>query len=111
MSWIDFKIYLTQVTDLSQDALHIYGAVLIQLAAALLLRRSLASLMPLLVVFLLLLVNEAVDLWLPRETLGEWQVLAGLRDLWNTMALPTLLWLLARFTPSLLTRRPPRARI
>jgi len=111
MSWIDFKIYLTQVTALSQDALHIYGAVLIQLAAALLLRRSLASPLPWLVVFLLLLVNEAIDLWLPREALGEWQMIAGIQDIWNTMALPTLLWLLARFSPSLLTRRPPRARI
>ena len=111
MSWIDFKLYLTQVTNLSQDALHIYGAVLIQLAAALLLRRSLASFLPWLVVLLLLLVNEAVDLWLPNEVLGEWQVLAALQDLWNTMALPTLLMLIARFAPALLTRRPPRARI
>ena len=111
MSWIDFKNYLTQVTDLSQDALHIYGAVLIQLAAALLLRRSLASLLPWIVVLVLLLVNEAIDLWLPHETLGEWQMLAGLQDIWNTLALPTLLMLVARFAPSLLTRRPPRARL
>ena len=53
----------------------------------------------------------AVDLWLPNEVLGEWQVLAALQDLWNTMALPTLLMLIARFAPALLTRRPPRARI
>lgn len=111
MSWIEFKDYLAQVTDLSQDALHIYGAVLIQLAAALLLRRSLASFLPWLIVLLVLLVNEAVDLWLPRETLGEWQALAAVQDIWNTMALPTLLMLVARFAPALLTRRPPRARL
>ncbi|HEX8639921.1 MAG TPA: hypothetical protein VF704_02080 [Allosphingosinicella sp.] len=105
MNWIEFKLYLSQVTDLDQDALHIYAAVLIQLGAAFLFRRALASVIPWLAVWVVLLVNEAADLWLPGEWIGQWQVVAGVRDSWNTMALPTLLWLLANHAPALLTGR------
>ncbi|HWT11297.1 MAG TPA: hypothetical protein VN231_00930 [Allosphingosinicella sp.] len=103
MNWIDFKDYLSQITDLDQDALHIYAAVLIQLGAAALLRRPLASILPWLVVWAVLIVNEVLDLWLPGETIGQWQVTGGIQDSWNTMALPTLLWLLAHYAPALLT--------
>jgi hypothetical protein len=102
MAWIEFKMRLVEVTSLSQDALHIYAAILIQLAGAIAMRRSLASPLPWLAVLSILLVNEAVDIWLPQERLGEWQILAGLRDLWNTMILPTFLMILARFVPSIL---------
>ena len=108
MNWIEFKDYLSQVTDLDQDALHVYAAVLIQIGAAALLRRSLASILPWLTVWAVLIVNEAVDLWLPGEALGQWQVSGGIQDSWNTMALPTLLWLLAHYAPGLMTGRGPR---
>lgn len=112
MNWIEFKDYLSQVTDLDQDALHIYAAVLIQIGAAALFRRSLASIIPWLTVWAVLIVNEVLDLWLPRETIGQWQVTGGIQDSWNTMALPTLLWLLAHHAPRLMTDRaatPPAA--
>lgn len=102
MQWIQFKDYLSQVSDLDQDALHIYAAVLIQLAAAALYRRSLASVWPWLTVWAVLIVNEALDLWLPDEKIGQWQIAGAIQDAWNTMALPTLLWLLACYAPSLL---------
>jgi len=107
MNWIEFKDYLSQITDLDQDALHIYAAVLIQIGAAALLRRSLASILPWLTVWAVLIVNEAIDLWLPGETVGQWQVIGGIQDSWNTMALPTLLWLLAYYAPALMTDRMP----
>jgi hypothetical protein len=105
MNWIEFKDYLSQISDLDQDALHVYAAVLIQLAAAALFRRSLASIIPWLAVWAVLIVNEALDLWLPREEIGQWQVAGGIQDSWNTMALPTLLWLLAYHAPGLLVGR------
>ena len=102
MQWTQFKDYLSQVTDLDQDALHVYAAVLIQFAAAALLRRSLASIWPWLAVWLFLIVNELVDLFAPDEKIGQWQIEGLIQDGWNTMALPTLLWLLAYYAPSLL---------
>ncbi|WP_114952869.1 hypothetical protein [Sphingosinicella terrae] len=112
MDWTEFKDYLSLITDLDEDALHIYAAVLLQLVAAALMRRSLASPFPWLFVLLVLLLNEWADLREPGKPIEEWQVIGGLKDLWNTMVLPTLLLLLARFVPGLLTgkradRQPP----
>lgn len=108
MQWIQFKDYLSQVTTLNEDALHIYAAVLIQLAAAVLLRRSLASVWPWLAVWVLIFVNEALDLWLPGDPLGQWQIVGTIQDSWNTMAIPTLLWLLAYHAPALLVGQRAR---
>ena len=36
-----------------------------------------------------------------------WEIDAGLHDLWNTMLLPSLLLLLARFAPGLVAPPPP----
>lgn len=105
MSWIEFKDYLSQITDLNQDALHIYAAILIQLTAAVVLRRSLASIVPWLSVVAVLAVNELIDITEPGRPIEKWQVLGGLQDVWNTMAVPTILLLIARFAPSLLTGR------
>lgn len=104
MSWTEFKIYLSQVTALSQDALHIYAAVAVQLAAALLLRRSLAHPLPWLVLVAALLANEVADLREPGRPIEEWQVLGSIKDSWNTLLLPTLLMLLARYAPRLVAR-------
>lgn len=109
MDWVQFKDYLSEVSGLSQDALHIYAALLVQTAAAALLRRSLAHPLPLLCLVLVLAVNEAIDLAEPGKPIEQWQVLGGLRDLWNTLLLPTALMLLARFAPALMTGRAAAA--
>ncbi len=101
---MQFKIYLSEISGLSQDALHIYLALGMQLAAALALRRPISHPLPWLCVLAVLVANEAADLFAERGRLREWQVLGGLRDLWNTMALPTMLLLLARYAPSLMSR-------
>lgn len=103
IGWFEFKNYLSQVTHLQQDALHIYAAVLIQFAVAIVLRRSLASTIPWLCMIALLLINELFDLSEPGKPIELWQVLGGVHDIWNTIALPTVLLLAARFAPSLLT--------
>ncbi len=99
------KAAIAAWTDLERDALHIYVAFLIQLGAAALLRRTLASPWPWLVVLAFALANEWLDM--SRDRLIEaWEKDAALHDLWNTMLLPTVLLLVVRFAPRL-TSRPP----
>jgi len=90
-------------TELERDALHIYAAILVQVGAAALLRRSLASPFPWLVVLAAALGNEALDI--TRDGLFEdYERSAALHDLWNSMLVPTLLALLVRFAPRLFVR-------
>ena len=108
MQWLLFKDFLSDWTGLSEDALHIYGALLVHLAAAALLRASLARFLPWLCVLAAIVINEALDVYLPGHPIEQWQIDGGIQDLWNTMLLPTLLWITARFTPHLVTGRPGR---
>ena len=106
MDWHQLKEWLEQTSGLDMDALHVYAGVLLQLFAALLLRRSLRSPIPWLIVLAAVLANEVYDynydVWAgPERAL---QRAEGIKDVWNTMLLPTLLLLLARFRPQLLTR-------
>ncbi|WP_129793629.1 hypothetical protein [Sphingosinicella sp. CPCC 101087] len=105
MHWYEFKEYLSKITDLDQDALHVYAAVLLHIAAAGLLRRTLASIIPWLAVLAVLVLNEWSDLREPGGPIEEWQVIGGLKDIWNTMAIPTILLLLGRYSPWLVTDR------
>ena len=106
--WAQVKATIALWTELERDALHIYAAILLQIGAAALLRRSLASPLPWLAVLAAAIVNEALDIW--RDRLFEaWERDAALHDLWNTMLVPTLLALLVRFAPRLFTRPPPPA--
>ncbi len=107
MQWIEFKDLLAAFTGLSEDALHIYAAMLVQAVAALLLRRRLRDWTPLLVVALVLLANETNDILSPGHPIEQWQIDGGVRDLWNTMLLPTVLFLLARYAPRLLVAPVP----
>ncbi|MET1113047.1 MAG: hypothetical protein ABWX67_16135 [Allosphingosinicella sp.] len=108
MDWEAIKEVVATWTGLERDALHIYAAILIQIGSAALLRRTLASPWPWLVVLAFALTNEWLDAY--RDNLvEEWEKAAALHDLWNTMLLPSLLLVVARFTPRLMTRprRPP----
>ena len=103
MSWVELKDALELTTGLSEDALHIYAALLIQVAAAFLTRRSLAHPLPWATVLGLALVNEWADIW--NDAIHEqWETRATVHDVVNTMVLPTLLLLLARVAPPILRR-------
>lgn len=93
-------------TGLERDALHIYAAILIQIGSAALLRRTLASPWPWLVVMIFALANEWLDMNRDR-LIEQWEKDAALHDLWNTMLAPTLLLLVVRFAPRLTTRTRP----
>ncbi|HEX6376796.1 MAG TPA: hypothetical protein VFZ91_13880 [Allosphingosinicella sp.] len=100
MDWEAIKAAVAVWTGLERDALHIYAALLIQIAAAALLRRTLASPWPWLVVLVFALGNEWADIQRDGRFEG-WERAASLHDLWNTMLAPTLLALLVRFAPRL----------
>lgn len=106
LNWHEIKDFIALWTGLERDALHIYAALLVQVGTAFLLRRSLGHWAPWAAILLLALLNEAVDMF--EDGLVErWEIGAGLHDLWNTMLLPSLLLLLARFAPSILVPPPP----
>ena len=104
MDWYGLKEWLEAASGLGKDALHVHAGVMAQIGLAFLLRRSLSSPWPWLAVLLLVAANEYYDLtyeiWPNR---GD-QYAGSLRDIWNTMLVPTLLMLLVRFAPGLFAR-------
>lgn len=101
--WYQFKLFIEHAVGISMDALHIIVGFAIFLLAAVLLRRSVASLRPWLATLLFEMANEALDLQVELwPDLGR-QLGEGLKDVLLTMALPTLLLCIARRRPSLLT--------
>jgi hypothetical protein len=108
VDWEQIKGAISIWTELERDALHIYAAILLQIGSAALLRRSLASPWPWLVVLAAAVANEWLDIH--RDGLvEEWERGAAIHDLWNTLLVPTILALVVRFAPRLVTRetKPP----
>ena len=108
MDWMGLKGLAAEL-GLAKDALHIYGAVAIQIVSALLLRRSLARWLPWFAVLLAALLIEGGDMWFGEEArIQQWQIDGAKHDLLNTMVLPTVLLLLVRYAPSLFNPGRPR---
>lgn len=105
MGWFHFKEWLEAVTRLDMDALHVHAGLLLQLLVAWTFRRSLRSPIPWLVVLGAETLNEIYDLsidpWPEAVRLSQWG--ESLKDMINTMIIPTLLLLIARYAPGLLT--------
>lgn len=101
------KAAIATWTELERDALHVYAAFIIQLGSAALLRRTVASPWPWLVVLVCALTNEWLDMS-GDKLIEDWEKEAALHDLWNTMLLPTLLLLVVRFAPRLTTAPQPQ---
>jgi cell shape-determining protein MreD len=108
IDWISIKNELARLT-VEKDALHIYAALVVQLAAAFLLRKPLGSWLPWLAVLAAAVANEAGDFLLDEteSSIQQWQIDGSIHDLVNTMLLPTLLLLLVRYRPALF--QPPPA--
>lgn len=103
--WFEIKQLVRHATGWPMDTLHVVGGVILQLLVAALLRTSLASKWPWLVLLVLELANEAHDLWFERWPSLAMQIGEGFRDLLDTMLLPTILWWLANRHPRLLSGR------
>lgn len=105
MDWTTIKTEFAAWTGLDRDALHVYAGLLGSIVAAAVMRRTLASPLPWLLVLLAEVGNEASDM-LHDGLIEQWEVDGARHDLWNTMVAPTLLLLLARFAPGLMSRPP-----
>jgi hypothetical protein len=103
MGWHDIKVWIEATSGLTMDALHVHAGVLCLIGASLLLRRPIRHPLPLLVVLAAALANEWHDLRYEVWPTREQQWAESIKDVWNTLLLPLLLFLLARFAPRLLT--------
>jgi len=93
--WVSYKIWLIDTVGLTNDAMHVHGALLILCVSAILLRRRPDSLWCWLIVLLAELFNEYADL--RGAAPGEATIDAALHDIYNTMFWPTLILILGRF--------------
>ena len=108
MDWEQIKEAIAAWTDLERDALHIYAALLLQVGSAWVLRRCLGHWLPWVCVLAFAIGNEWLDMKGDKQ-IEQWELDAGIHDLWNTMLLPTLLLLLVRFAPRLFVVPEPPA--
>ena len=92
------KIWLSELTGLPKDALHIYGGLIVFFLAALLLRKPLRSWVPLGATVIAVLIGEAWDVFDTFSAGEEIAWLHGWHDVWNTAFWPAVLFLLARYT-------------
>ena len=109
-SWYQAKLFLEHSVAVSNDALHVLIGALLHLLLALLMRNPLSSVRPLLVLFALILWNEAVDLWAERWPEPGMQFGEGAKDILVTMLVPTVLMFAVRLRPDLFRAKGARRR-
>jgi hypothetical protein len=107
LEWFAVKSFIDHALAFHEDGLHVLGGVLLQLSVAALLRRSLGAWLPWLAVLVVELVNEWADLSLEIWPDRAMQWGESGRDLFLTLALPTVLLLLSRYAPRLLVATSP----
>lgn len=105
-AFTDYKMLLERSLSFSDDAVHVFIGVLIQISVASILRLSVAHWRPLFAVVFLEVANEGLDIsyeiWpSPSMQLGE-----SLKDVLLTLTLPLVLFLASRWNPSIFFRPP-----
>jgi hypothetical protein len=93
--WLVKKQWIVSSVNVTDDALHIHGSLLLLFGSAVLLRRRPDNIWSWLFVFGLELFNEYADLY--GKTKGEANIPASLHDVYLTMFWPTLILLLGWF--------------
>lgn len=106
MEWIALKIQIETLTGLHRDALHVYAGLIGVILAAAVLRRTVASPWPWLLVLIVECSNEFWDIF-ADGLVEQWEIDGTTHDLWNTMLAASILPLLSRFASSLLTNQVP----
>lgn len=106
MEWYKLKLFVSQATTLSMDALHLLAGFIGLLVVARLFDRPISDARPWLAVLLLELLNEWSDLYVEIWPDVARQLGQGAKDILLTMAVPTILLLLARHRPRLLMPGP-----
>lgn len=105
--WNDAKTFVEHMIGFSHDALHVLVGVCLQLLFAALFRMSARNIVPWLIVLALELANEWSDLYLEVWPQHAMQWGESAKDVLLTMALPTLLLIVARYRPKLLIGDTP----
>jgi diacylglycerol kinase len=98
-SWHDLKTFFERSTAINHDTLHLLAGTLIWLCCAIILRRSLKSWLPLIVVLVIIMINESVDLWVEIWPEKARQFGEGAKDLLMTMSVPAALFVVLRLFP------------
>ncbi len=93
------KLWLVETLHLGKDALHIYVALAVFFGACLLFRWKASQWKPWLCVLAVALAGEAWDLGDSASRGAPLAFDLSLKDLWNTLLVPTALVLLARYSP------------
>lgn len=102
----DAKIFIERSLSFHNDALHVMAGLALAIVFAAVLRRSLANWLPWLAVLAIELLNEANDYFFEIWTNAVPQQFGEMtKDVALTMAMPTLVLVVARFWPHLLTGR------
>lgn len=92
------KLAIVEHLGLAKDALHIYVAVIVFFGSCVLFKWKAGQWKPWLLVLAIALLGEAWDI---RDTLvynDKVWLAASWKDIWNTLLVPTVLMILARFT-------------
>src|SRR4029079_11220123 len=107
-SWHQGKLFLEHTIGIDHDALHIIVGAVAWLVFALVLRRRLTSVVPWACILVLILWNEASDLWIERWPDPGMQYGEGAKDILLTMFVPTFFALAIHLAPRLfLATSPP----
>jgi len=108
MTWFETKMFLEHTISIDPDAMHVIAGAVIFLVCARLFRCSISSWRVWAALLCLNFFNEFVDLWAERWPDPARQYGQGMKDLLLTMTVPTILALVARFSPKLLAPSDPR---
>ena len=101
LDWYQVKLFAQHASGISMDALHVIGGTFLLFVAALLLRTTVARPLPLLIVLLIEIANEASDFRAENWPQLAMQAGEGAKDIILTMIVPTLIFLVARYRPAL----------
>ena len=103
-AWYEAKTFIEHAIFFSSDALHVLVGMVAWVAIAMIWRRPLSNWRPWFALLVLLILNEAVDLWVERWPDLAMQYGESAKDLLLTMVLPTLVMILARSQSWLFSR-------
>lgn len=107
--WGEAKSFIETNIGIDNDLFHVIAGPVVQVLAALVLRRSVQRIAPWLVVLVLELLNEWHDLATETWPVRNMQYGEGLKDILLTMMLPTIVLLLTRNYPHWFRMQPPRS--